>query len=397
MGFVLSDSKPECDATEAPRLVLAKSSESQGLAPAKPSVLVGQVVHRRRLSKKLCFLDVVADGERYCLVAKSEVLGVATACGLAGVKKATDVRAGDVVRAAGVWEDAATLVVDGRLDVVDRWDTAARGPFAPVPPPPSGKALARVEVCKYWVNTGACSGGAACRYAHDGSARAAAANAWVASKRLERRRLRGQPDDLAAHDESSNASRHRIVAEFLLKHVGRDALAAAPVLDVAGGRGGLAFELQVIHGVETVLVEPRVYENRLTRRQHKILKKRGEGAARVPRHVAAAVGGDFDDGALVAGCSALVGLHADQATEWIVDEALRLDKPFLVVPCCVFPSLFAARIHPVTAAPVVSHQDFVEYLLAKRYASGGAVRHAILPFAGRNQCVWGVPEATPPE
>ncbi|KAH8069395.1 hypothetical protein JL721_5953 [Aureococcus anophagefferens] len=371
MGFVLSDSKPECDATEAPRLVLAKSSESQGLAPAKPSVLVGQVVHRRRLSKKLCFLDVVADGERYCLVAKSEVLGVATACGLAGVKKATDARAGDVVRAAGVWEDA-DAVADGRRPA----------------------ALARVEICKYWVNTGACSAGAraATRRRLSGGGerlgRVEAARAAAAP---------GQPDDLAAHDESSNASRHRIVAEFLLKHVGRDALAAAPVLDVAGGRGGLAFELQVIHGVETVLVEPRVYENRLTRRQHKILKKRGEGAARVPRHVAAAVGGDFDDGALVAGCSALVGLHADQATEWIVDEALRLDKPFLVVPCCVFPSLFAARIHPVTAAPVVSHQDFVRYLLAKRYASGGAVRHAILPFAGRNQCVWGVPEATPPE
>ena len=110
MGFGLSDNKPGSDAAEAR--------------------LVGQVVHRRRLSKKLCFLDVVADGERYCLVAKSEVLGVPTACGLAGVKKATDVRAGDVVRAAGVWEDAATLVVDGRLDVVDRWDTAARGPFA---------------------------------------------------------------------------------------------------------------------------------------------------------------------------------------------------------------------------------------------------------------------------
>ncbi|KAH8057639.1 hypothetical protein JL722_6727 [Aureococcus anophagefferens] len=391
MGFVLSDSKPESDATEAPGLVLAKSSESQGLAPAKPSVLVGQVVHRRRLSK-LCFLDVVADGERYCLVAKSEVLGVATACGLAGVKKATDVRAGDVVRARGLGGRGGA-VVDGRLDVVDRWDTAARGPSRRCRRRRAAGARARRGL-QVLGQHGRLQRGAACRYARDGLS-AAAANAWVASKRLERRRLRGQPDDLAAHDESSNASRHRIVAEFLLKHVGRDALAAAPVLDVAGGRGGLAFELQVIHGVETVLVEPRVYENRLTRRQHKILKKRARRGR--PRHVAAAVGGDFDDGALVAGCSALVGLHADQATEWIVDEALRLDKPFLVVPCCVFPSLFAARIHPVTAAPVVSHQDFVEYLLAKRYASGGAVRHAILPFAGRNQCVWGVPEATPPE
>ena len=36
-------------------------------------------------------------------------------------------------------------------------------------------------------------------------------------------------------------------------------------------------------------------------------------------------------------CSAaLVALHPDEATEAVVDAALALRKPFLVVPCCAF-------------------------------------------------------------
>ena len=32
--------------------------------------------------------------------------------------------------------------------------------------------------------------------------------------------------------------------------------------------------------------------------------------------------------------SALLALHPDEATEAVVDAALALQKPFLVVPCC---------------------------------------------------------------
>jgi hypothetical protein len=32
--------------------------------------------------------------------------------------------------------------------------------------------------------------------------------------------------------------------------------------------------------------------------------------------------------------AALVALHPDEATEAVVDAALALRKPFLVVPCC---------------------------------------------------------------
>lgn len=362
--------------------------------------LRGQVVHRRRMSKKLCFLDVMSSDVRYCVVAKSEVEGVATACGLEGVKLATGVRAGDVVRVSGVWEDDVTLVCDGRLAVVDRWNDSHSAPFDPIPPAPSARkaaAAASSLPCKFFVNTGACTSGDACRYVHDRSGRAAAGARWVAAKRDERRKLRGQ-DDLSAHDESKNSARHRVVSEFVLKTFGREALASGPVLDVAGGRGSLAFELQAVHGIEAVLVEPRVYENgRLTRKQHKFLKRRGESADTsdiVPKHVVAHVGDDFavDHARLLERCSALVGIHSDEATEWIIDTAIARNKPFCVVPCCVFPSLFPDRVHPETAAPVVSHQDFVDYLCAKRYESGAAVFHANLPFAGRNQCIWGIPD-----
>ena len=87
-----------------------------------------------------------------------------------------------------------------------------------------------------------------------------------------------------------------------------------------------------------------------------------------------------------------------------MDTAISLGKPFLVVPCCVFPTLFSERVDPATGEPVVTHQQFVDYLRQKRYptttGAGGAtgaegaageVGHVYLPFVGRNQGVYGVP------
>ena len=36
-------------------------------------------------------------------------------------------------------------------------------------------------------------------------------------------------------------------------------------------------------------------------------------------------------------CTLIIGMHPDQATEDIVDVAIRHQKPFAIVPCCVFP------------------------------------------------------------
>lgn len=50
----------------------------------------------------------------------------------------------------------------------------------------------------------------------------------------------------------------------------------AGVLDVAGGRGEVSFELQEVHGVRSTLVEPRPWSPwKLSRRQRGVLKARG--------------------------------------------------------------------------------------------------------------------------
>jgi hypothetical protein len=42
-------------------------------------------------------------------------------------------------------------------------------------------------------------------------------------------------------------------------------------------------------------------------------------------------------------CSVVIGMHPDQATGSIVEFAMENDKPFAVIPCCVFPRLFPYR------------------------------------------------------
>eukprot|EP00536_Pseudo-nitzschia_multiseries_P008175 jgi/Psemu1/197382/e_gw1.203.60.1 len=89
----------------------------------------------------------------------------------------------------------------------------------------------------------------------------------------------------------------------------------------------------------------------------------------------------------------IVGLHADGATEAIVDAALKYNKPFVVVPCCVFPNFFPNRRilvddpgdgNPPKIVSVRTHEQFCTYLLRKdpRFVMEE------LPFEGRNIAIW---------
>ena len=78
----------------------------------------------------------------------------------------------------------------------------------------------------------------------------------------------------------------------------------------------------------------------------------------------------------------LVGLHADQATEALVDVALRLELPFAVVPCCVFASASPGRVLPSGEA-VESHEQFVEYLQLKH----PSIRRLSLDGLGRRNVI----------
>ena len=76
-------------------------------------------------------------------------------------------------------------------------------------------------------------------------------------------------------------------------------------------------------------------------------------------------------------------MHADGATEGIVDFALRHRKPFAVVPCCIYPP-----------TPPMSHAEFIRYLVAK---APDRIRTCTLPFEGKNVCVYSLPEQSPLE
>jgi hypothetical protein len=83
----------------------------------------------------------------------------------------------------------------------------------------------------------------------------------------------------------------------------------------------------------------------------------------------------------------LVGMHADGATEAIIDAALLYKKPFVVVPCCVFPNLFQERrvsSDEGNTVPVRTHEQFCRYLQEK----DERFQRSVLPFEGRNIAIW---------
>ena len=212
------------------------------------------------------------------------------------------------------------------------------------------------------------------------------------------------------------------------------------ILDVAGGKGELSARLSLCHSLRVVMIDPRpadieaVYMNdvvpKLPNKWQTSINDRLEQTSSFvhdeldkrftqlvmpftsPPHLTASNDGQechYKDGDLdeaVRNASLIIGLHADGATEAIVDAALLYNKPFVVVPCCVFPNLFNQRyitIRNSTAntdadsdtqgevlvtkekrVPVRTHHQFCEYLLAK----DTRFKKEVLPFEGRNVAIW---------
>ena len=186
-------------------------------------------------------------------------------------------------------------------------------------------------------------------------------------------------------------ARHQHFVAWLVDTFGLDFLrSGSGVLDVAGGAGGVAFELAFRRAIPCVVVDPRPMK--LTSKQHRAMANRAarlahgvtderdartgeavtapagdeppheracppatplvpssfrEAAAAfglsegmLPRQLCCEFDLDFPRGAhaeLWRTSSVIVGMHPDQATEPVVDAALAAGKPFAVVPCCVFP------------------------------------------------------------
>ncbi len=146
------------------------------------------------------------------------------------------------------------------------------------------------------------------------------------------------------------------------------------ILDVAGGKGELSARLSLCHTLHVRMVDPRpanvlqVFQKTVFRSLPKKWQQRI--SSQHPSKIESALHRRFQqleqcfpsDGRAedvmgqlnndrglkeaVENASLLIGMHADGATEAIVDVALRYRKPFVVVPCCVFPNFFKHRFVP---------------------------------------------------
>eukprot|EP01062_Namystynia_karyoxenos_P081434 TRINITY_DN8963_c0_g1_i2.p1 TRINITY_DN8963_c0_g1~~TRINITY_DN8963_c0_g1_i2.p1 ORF type:complete len:479 (+),score=105.86 TRINITY_DN8963_c0_g1_i2:77-1438(+) len=419
-------------------MAAAAAAPAAGEAPSAPLLpresWEGLVTRRRKISRRLAFADLAPGSRPATAPAASE--GSAPDGGdavhlevklywpdpegsdAAHAQLTAQLRVGDRVRCSGpveVQEDrgGALLLHCKELVLVAAGDGTAPSAATLLPLPPEGSA-------------------ARARRDADLEQRR------ERQRRSEREAVREVVGEAAAHgSKASKYHRASLFAQWLtdgpIGDAFRSAAAADPsqglVLDVAGGRGALAFQLAAEHGVRCATVDSR--EFCLDKRQHKWLKKRAKQAARegggpvdgrsdgsdaaadaeaaaegpaaepavLPQGLASPVGSplphlhylkDFFDAdeqgflgrhkALLPRVRCLVGLHPDQATEPIVDCALRLGLPWAVVPCCVFPKLFPhRRLRGSPDAPVTTYAGLVQYL--KEKADG--VQIAELPMDGR--------------
>lgn len=182
------------------------------------------------------------------------------------------------------------------------------------------------------------------------------------------------------------------------------------VLDVAGGKGEVSARLAMCHRQDVVMVDPRpanllhcfetlVLPKIPNKWQQRILEQTRDDPnfiQHVLKQRCQQIVTTFEDHVLeesmelqnaVQNASVILGLHADGATEAIVNAALKYNKPFVVVPCCVFPNLFQQRRvvdDSGNLVPVRSHEQFCHYLQCK----DPRFQRTILPFEGRNVAIW---------
>ena len=197
------------------------------------------------------------------------------------------------------------------------------------------------------------------------------------------------------------------------------------VLDVAGGSGHVSMALG-LQGIQSTIVDPRDKVGKLPGRDRKVWNRAwnrqqqettndGGGAEHLKglycqpvqynvyrawfgtppevRHddqtnLPVCGGKESDEGQhILANCRAIVALHPDEATDAIVDTAVRRRVPFLIVPCCVFYRLFSHRRMPNNPSqPVSTHEDLLDYLQAK----DDSIQRTLLPFEGANTILWSV-------
>ena len=146
---------------------------------------------------------------------------------------------------------------------------------------------------------------------------------------------------IETHDDDlvSRHQRARIFAQWIVNKFGLERLKKGHILDIAGGKGDLAFELALKYDLQCIVIDPRGVAFQSKRKyQRKMLKKKKATASSLYQSMEEEFNRGFFEKheELSNKISLVLGLHPDQATEPLIDTALAFDLPFAVIPCCVF-------------------------------------------------------------
>ena len=245
--------------------------------------LQGQVLHKRSCGNKLLFLqlkvDVTSD-ECSSLEAifSFDVYGTE----VREVRKHISV--GDVVRCVGTWRDCGQIMDVFSYSIQQRWADVSGGasfqaPEAKCPakrdakhaaergsstthatdvdPPPAPCEMQsrRRALCKFWMSNGTCMRSQCDGFHPQGEELKEARVRWK-QEQAERLLLNTQPDDPHL-EKKSHAHRASVFADWLCEVYSLEKLQNCGVLDIAGGRGELAFELSVKRSIPCTTLDPR--------------------------------------------------------------------------------------------------------------------------------------------
>ncbi len=157
--------------------------------------------------------------------------------------------------------------------------------------------------------------------------------------------------------------RFEIVADFVARHFPPPA--TRTVLDVGGSMGILAYHL-ARRGYVATVIDPR---RKAVKRHFRKLAQKGGFISRLHYERRVLLPSDTAD--------LLVGLHPDEATEALVEQAVRLRAAFVVVPCCVMPRDGVHR----------TFEEWCDHLRALAAATH-SVHTEVLPMNGANLALW---------
>ena len=247
----------------------------------------------------------------------------------------------------------------------------------------------RTDVCKYWLNSKNCPlKQCTLRHIEDEDERRALLKVYKAERNRKREEMqlstgRQFGEEAVAGGGGKKApkkNRAKIFVDWVVRTVGKERLGQGTgVLDVAGGKGELARLLR-LEGVPCTTIDPRGEAG------GSFDHGSAEGAVDNEQIVAMFDKALWEEGGehagIISGCSMVIAMHPDQATEPAIDFAISRGKPFAVVPCCVF-GRKADDLRMVGAGEgdlVVTYEQWIQYLRSKR----DDIKTDFLGFRGRD-------------